>query len=265
MMNILLSEKESWNEHFIESADHAKHRLTCTSFDQTLDLKRYDLVLPLTIEDQKFLLEHYPQYLGKKYFVPTVEVMDRCDDKLLFNEYLTKVHLDDFIPAFGNHLRPPYIIKKRVAAWGQHCHIIQSKEEEHSFISLLHQPEYFKQALVSGKKEYTMHFLYWEGKLIFDFTIEFTYQTDLFIKGAPNPTTEAHSTFADQVFRKTFCSILSALDYQGFGCINYKIDNYSPIIFEINPRIGASLPQGFTHMTDALSNHFSWIHQHRYR
>ncbi|HXQ15763.1 MAG TPA: hypothetical protein VN814_14185 [Caulobacteraceae bacterium] len=45
--------------------------------------------------------------------------------------------------------------------------------------------------------------------------------------------------------------ILSALDYQGTACFNYKVVDGKPLIFEINPRYGASLSVDVTGYVDA--------------
>lgn len=252
MLRILLSDKEGWKEGFIKAANPSKYQLTFSSFTESLDVTPYDLILPLTIADQRFLLDHFPDLQGLKYFVPSNEVINLCNDKLALNRQLTNMGLEDFIPEFGDYLPLPYILKKRIDRWGENCHMISTVEDEKTHRSKLGHDDYFRQVPIFGKNEYTTHFIFWKNEIIFDLTLEFNYADPIFIKGIKKPTTESKIKVVKQRHSKTFSNILSSINYSGIGCINYKVENFAPKIFEINPRIGASLTLGFEKLVEAV-------------
>jgi D-alanine-D-alanine ligase-like ATP-grasp enzyme len=49
-----------------------------------------------------------------------------------------------------------------------------------------------------------------------------------------------------------FAQMLAALGFSGLCCVNYKLVDGNPMIFEINPRCGFSLCAHFPQVLDAL-------------
>jgi predicted ATP-grasp superfamily ATP-dependent carboligase len=42
-------------------------------------------------------------------------------------------------------------------------------------------------------------------------------------------------------FDTVLADVVSGVGYDGFGCINYKLVDDTPQVFEVNPRVGGSM------------------------
>jgi predicted ATP-grasp superfamily ATP-dependent carboligase len=62
----------------------------------------------------------------------------------------------------------------------------------------------------------------------------------LFIKGQNYNSHSSTLIDLHQKYVKIFDKILLKINFRGICCIDYKIVNNKPIIFEINPRFGGS-------------------------
>jgi carbamoylphosphate synthase large subunit len=167
------------------------------------------------------------------------QAIHRCDDKTLFNRILVENGLGDFIPRVGEDLRYPYILKKKIDAWGKNSHIILNEEQESEIPEKLSNPEYYRQALVPGRYEYATHVLFSNGRIVHSINIEYCFDAEVYIKGKNPPVyirKVDHSPYLG-----IFSSILSLIGFEGLCCVNYKDIDGRPLLFEINPRFGGSL------------------------
>lgn len=205
-----------------------------------VDPAQFDLVVPLSIEAQQQVHEEHPGLLGSTALVPSPATMALCDDKLLFARHLVDSGLGHVVPRLGPDLEFPFVLKPRVGAWGTGTTIVEDCGKALKFAGSLESDEYFTQASVPGTKEYTTHFVARDGFLRYARTLEFTFDRSLYVKGA---ALAARGT--RQVDHRRFDELLSeivgAVDYSGFGCINYKLVDETPQVFEVNPRVGGSM------------------------
>jgi hypothetical protein len=212
------------------------------------DLEAFDAVAPLRMEHYG-PLERRPDLFGRKFIHPTAEVADLCDDKLALTRFLIAKGLGRFTPALRAPGPPyPYVWKRRRGHWGRDCHVVMGPDDETGFDFA--DQDWFAQALAPGPVEFATHMLRANGEVRYVSTIAYGMPGPMLIRG------QDHEPVSIQLHRGCpfpvlFGDILSALDYQGTLCFNYKIIDGKPLIFEINPRYGGSLNYDITAYIDA--------------
>jgi hypothetical protein len=212
------------------------------------DLEAFDAVAPLLIQHYRPLARR-PDLLGRKFIHPTAEVVALCHDKLALTRFLIANGFGDFTPALQAPGPPyPYVWKQRHSGWGRDCHVVMGPDGEAPFD--LADPGWFAQTLAPGRVEFATHVLRVNGEIRYVSTVAYGMDGPMLVLG------ENHSPISAQLHRgcpypALFGDILSALDYQGTACFDYKIVDGKPLIFEINPRFGASLILDVTAYLDA--------------
>ena len=242
-LKILFSKREDWEPLIRKDFRYTHHELVFGGFFND-DLEQYDLLVPLTIVDLEYL--NSIGHLTKKnpIPIPSQECLDLCNDKYLFYQKLVENDLGEYTPRISSNLPYPYILKKRIDEWGINSHIITDREHELKFSDCLNSPEYFSQELVPGKDEYTTHILFSKGNIICTSNIEYKFNTNFFIRGRKENPIFSHK-IKQSPYLSLFSSILILIGFEGLCCFNYKIVDDKPVIFEINPRFGASLSNHF--------------------
>ena len=250
-LKILFSKREEWEPLIRKDFRYTHHELDFGGFLND-DLEQYDLLVPLTIVDLEYLNSNGHLIKKNPIPIPSQECLDLCNDKYLFYEKLVENGFGKYTPRISSNLPYPYILKKRIDEWGINSHIITDKEHELLFSDLLTSPEYFCQELVPGKDEYTTHILFSRGKIVCASNIKFIFKTNYFIKGRnESPIQSIKIEQSPHLF--LFSSILHIIGFEGLCCFNYKIVDDKPVIFEINPRFGASLSNHFLDFVRCLT------------
>ena len=246
---ILFSKKDDWEPSIRWNFRYTRHALTfdCISME---NIRKNDLIVPINIGDILYLNEVRESIDHNPIPIPTAESVRLCDDKYLFNKTLIENKFEKFIPRMGKDLKYPFILKKKSDGWGANSHIISDKEQEDKFRNEINSQEYFCQELVYGKKEYATHMLFSGGKALHSINIEYTYDTDIYIKGKNQ---WLFTKVVDCQYIDLFCSILNLAGFEGLCCINYKISDNTPLLLEINPRFGGSLSNHFYSFLEHIS------------
>jgi hypothetical protein len=114
----------------------------------------------------------------------------------------------------------------------------------------LHDEEWFAQDFMRGEVEFGTHILRVDGQIRYASTFTHVMPKPMLIKGAH--ATAVRSIFSPGCrFLDTFSEILKRLNFEGTACIDYKVANGKPTIFEINPRFGGSVCKDITPYLDA--------------
>jgi len=234
---VLFSPKYDWEYAIRHSINLLRHQPVFADFKQA-DVAAFPLVVPLTIDDLLLLHQLYPGLNRKTFLVPGLNAVHICDDKAIFYSFLQKHGYAYLLPPQRKNHGFPCVLKKRVDGWGKNCFIVRDKADENRYSSLLSSESYLQQEYVPGQVEYTTHILIKSGQVLFQGSLEFRFQTDLFIKGKrfqpastrriPPPTDLSE-----------FIRILRELDFEGTCCFNYKLSDGGVSLFEINPRFPA--------------------------
>lgn len=248
-LNILFSHQKDWQPIISRAFEHARHTFTFADLTPA-NILEYDLVVPLTIADVRYLSGLRHLIPDNPIPIPSLAAIELCDDKLLFNKALTERGFGKFVPKMRNPLPYPYILKKRIDEWGVNSHIIANQEQELLFTPQLADPEYFRQIFIPGPHQYATHILFKDQKIVYSMSIKYTYGSDNPIQGKDKIK---RSEVFDSPYLVLFASILSAIGFEGLCCFDYKVLDNRPFILEINPRFGASLGRFFHEFLDHIA------------
>lgn len=234
---ILFSRRDDW-EAGMRSALKS-HRLHFLEFE-TVDPARFDLIVPTTLKDARYFNRNFTHLNHSKAIVPSDEAIDACDQKHEFVRRLAACGFSRYLPAWGDGLGYPYLLKKNVGEWGVGIHIIPDAETENAYQHELRSGDYLKQQYIHGQTEYTTHMLMAAGKNAFMRSVEFGFAQRLHVKG--RCFQHASQALVDhRRYSALFEGVMNSLGFQGFCCFNYKLVEGVPKIFEVNPRYGASM------------------------
>lgn len=214
------------------------------------ELRAHDLVVPLTLPDLAQLRAFEPLLARNPLPLPSADSVALCDDKLACNRALAAAGFADSVPEIADSLPFPYVLKKRVDAWGDNTHVIANAEQERRFAALLGDPDYFRQAFVPGQREYAAHLLVRDGRIVAALTVEYAFAHDLHKKCREQPPHYRRLRRATHL--PLLRGMLAAIGYEGLCCVNYKLQEGRVQLLEINPRFGASLAPWFFAMMRAL-------------
>lgn len=197
-----------------------------------------DAVAPLALGHYE-RLRRWPDGARALAIYPAADTAALCDDKLALNRFLAARGFAGVIPPLRDPGPPyPYVLKRRTGYWGRHAHVIHDAAEAEALDA--RQPDWFAQTFVPGEVEYAAHILRDRGRIWYAATARYEL-------GRPDAVLGAHARplrvtlTRGCVHLRGFAEILAALDYEGTCCIDYKLTDGVPRIFEINPRFGASL------------------------
>jgi len=204
------------------------------AFD-AVDFTAFDLVVPLSID--QIAPARAANRDRRRAVLPTPELVESCDDKLLFNQRLDALGFGDCIPA----LLPdppadfPYIRKARRGDYGAGIRVVHRPGEDTPPI-----PDSFCQRVVAGSAEYVLHLLRIDGAIRYSLSYRYDMDGDLAVRGAadrPRATVPVEPGAAYD----PCVAILAAMGFEGTCCFNYKWEGDALRILELNPRFGGSL------------------------
>ena len=219
---------------------------------------RFDLIVPLTLRAAKHLNTHFEYLKGTKALAPSNETIDLCDNKKDFAEFLIKNGFPHLIPQINGDGGYPYILRKKIGAWGEGVTVIANAKTELMHMGEIRSNDFFAQQYIEGREEYTTHLIMHQNRVLFSKTFEFTFGERLFVKGKnykPISTKVVDHSHLNALFE----AILNLLRYEGICCLNYKVQGNRVKLFEINPRYGGSmtncLNEALATYSDIMNNH----------
>jgi predicted ATP-grasp superfamily ATP-dependent carboligase len=224
------------------------------SLSESSNFSDYDCVVPFHISDYDFLDASGPMY-RQKYYIPSKEIIDLCDDKLKFNRQVTEAGFSENIPAILDKTDHPfpYILKRRRDENGHNSSIVENRQDEAELHDKLWSEDFFCQTCITGSDEYAAHILMVDGVVHYHKTVHHVMGIDLFVKGGGETTAKSISQhyLDDMPFLEEFASVLRAIGYNGLCCIDYKVADGVPKILEVNPRIGFTVIQDINNFLEA--------------
>ena len=233
---ILFTRKDDWQRQIANAARHFTpvfHDLHEVAVDE------YPIIVPLTLHAQHKINSQMPHLLGRKTLSPSDQAIAICKDKRVFAEFMEHQGLGRHIPRTGTGTYP-YVIKKRIGAWGIGARIITDAGMAADAGQMLGSSEYFAQRYVVGTDEYASHIIFHDNDIQFCATRKFTFDSPLFIKGRDAAPRRAETVDHSHLL-PLFTRILRKIEYAGICCIDYALVGDELQIYEINPRYGASM------------------------
>jgi predicted ATP-grasp superfamily ATP-dependent carboligase len=240
MLKILFSEKKDWETLMRPSLD-GKYLSTFMPLTQCPSLDDYDFVVPLTCHDTIYLNKIFPQHHNRKYLTPSTELLRLTNDKYLFNDFLERNSYAEYLPARAT--TKPYILKKRIDGWGRCSRIVRDGEH------VGYDPaEFFTQEFIPGNVEYATHLLAQNGVVVYHSSRKYTFADDWYVRS--QTTTPKTTDIIPTEHLPLFERLITDLKYTGLCCIDYKVQDGVVKIFELNPRMGASLTRTIAEALD---------------
>lgn len=222
-------------------------------------MKRHNLtaVIPTTYPQMRALAAAYGKFARagiKVVSSPDATHVETFDDKARFVRFMLDQGLEDLIPEVyvvgggAGHggvdelaeIRYPCIAKPGVGFGGQGSSVHLDPRSPVNLSRFKPGESFVVQRFVPGPIEFGGHFylesgdikrcVYYEGRRDAAQHIQ---------RGrlAPNAYTK-HATIPQH---DAFADLFARLDYTGFACVDFKVEDGVPKIFEINPRLGGTL------------------------
>lgn len=240
-MRILFSVKPAWEKNISKGFRFTNHRL---KFNLLTDknLKKCDLVVPLTMDDLKSLAQRRHLVGNNAIPIPSLEAINICDNKYLFYKKLQQEGFEDALPEVGTNLPYKYLLKKKIAEDSDDIYIISNKEDELKYKDLINSPDYFCQKIIEGQTEYATHIIFRNNEVASYINVEYFFSANMSIKGKDKIICK---TICDCPHLELFSAMLASIGFEGLCCFNYKEVDGKPFVFEINPRFGGSLSSFF--------------------
>ncbi|WP_139790400.1 hypothetical protein [Rhizobium rhizosphaerae] len=211
------------------------------------DWDRYDCIVPLSLADYNPLRRIGARLAGKAIY-PTASAVAVCDDKYAFNRVVSNSPFGVMIPRLIADVSTspfPCILKRRHDHFGVESFVLRCEGDVLQHARRLKSDDYFLQEYIEGKEEYATHILLRDGEIVFSFNVLYEVVDQPFVKGKR----QHHLSMKTAIALPFLKDFLKVLDYIGFRdgtcCLDYKISNGTPRIFEINPRFGWSLFHDF--------------------
>lgn len=241
-LRVLFSRQDQW-EPMIRAGLRGTRHLIAFGELPAQQLAAYDVVVPLTVDAVLYLAACSGDLLNNWLPVPAADCVKLCDDKVSLNQALTRLGFGRHIPAMLAAPAPPFILKPRIGANSEGCHIVQDDGDLARVQPWLADDRFFCQQLVRGSSEFASHILFRHGKIVAELTIEYIAADEVFVKGNGG----FHATKIRRCpCPELFAEMLAALGFQGLCCINFKLEGGHPWLLEINPRFGYSLGPYFS-------------------
>ena len=207
----------------------------------TAPLAGHDAVLPLSLEDHAALTARRAAGERVSALLPSVEAVALCDDKLALNRRLIAAGLGALVPPLlPADAPPPFILKRRRDIAGQNSHIVTTPEQVAGLRDRVGD-QWFRQALVHGGTEHALHVLMQDGQPIFHAMVSYRLAGSVFVKGI-HFKPEGHSWSAGGHELALLLPVLQVAGFSdGLCCIDFKLVDGRPQLFEVNPRYGISI------------------------
>lgn len=209
----------------------------------------FDLVVPLSAEALLAVAADEPLRRRNPLPIPDPAAVNLCEDKASFNRRLRELGFGRHIPDDARPGCYPYILKRRVDSASRNIFRIDGPADEYTHRERIASTYYLRQELVLGETEYAAHLLVVRGRVRRAITLSFRMEADRAIKGRDHVkiARRCHARHLD-----LFESMLNAIGFEGLCCVNYKVRDGVPMVFEINPRFGFTLAPFFSALVRSL-------------
>lgn len=214
------------------------------------DLEAAQIIAPLTLAEIRFL-HHQPPRLRHRALLPPLETLALCEDKLAFHRRLGALGFAAHLPGLlereeiarrlNDPALYPFVVKKRIGEWGLEQAAMADPADVERRAAWIADDAYFCQDYVDGDLDFTSHLVMRRGTPVYFSTFPFRLDARPCLRGLCGPATRqpidhgrGHADF--------FAGLLRSIGFrEGVCCFDYKLVDDRPVIFELNPRFGASL------------------------
>ena len=199
-------------------------------------------VMPVGIPAQQFAARHRQQLraAGLHLMGAEEETYRLLKDKQRFYAFMCEHGWERYVPRrfeYAGAKTFPLIVKPRVGSGGKGSRIVHGAEELGPEEAGALLEEY-----IPASEEYAANLLIAEGRTVGHVTYRKKANSAEYILGQGD--TDQHHIVNEKcetAFLPLFESILNACGFSGLCCVDYKVQNGEPKVFEINARLGFTL------------------------
>ena len=199
-----------------------------------------DLLFPLHMEEILALAED-PDVQGKS-LLPSRATLLTANHKLRFNAFLERQGFTPYLPKALPRSQPVYpcVLKGDTGEWGVTTAVLRSVDDLTAHAEWLARDDFYLQEYVSSSMDSSLHVMFDGERIRYAATSRRRYDQHIFLMNSDYAPVEAELTYGAE-FEDVFTRVLRRLDYRGVACFDYRIRDGRPLIFELNPRLGASM------------------------
>jgi len=198
-----------------------------------------DIVLPMSLRDMRAWASH------ASAFCPPAGLVELLDDKYAFVLWMLRSGFAAHVPTLFSahiggvcHQHSPatarHIVKKVRCSGAEGSYISSPSPSSNSIPHI--DGDSVTQRYIHGLVEYGSHFCVKNGTVVHSVCFAMPCGPDHISRGRMT----GHAKVS-QPCPALFSRLFKCLNYHGFACINFKMENGVPMIFEINPRLGGTV------------------------
>ena len=148
-LSILFSQHDGWEQPTRAGFAGLHHTLHFAPLAQA-DLSRFDLIVPLSLADARFLRGQPDRIRAHVVPLPDEACTALCHDKPRLNHTLIAAGFGGHVPPMGADLAPPFVCKPSHGENSDHCLLVPDYAAILRLGPMLDQPGLFRQAAVRG-------------------------------------------------------------------------------------------------------------------
>jgi len=191
-------------------------------------------ILPL---DERFILELYENEING--MMASKKAVEIFENKKEFEKYIEENGLEKYAPKIykkEENSNVKIIVKPPLGGGSAEVYIETMKNVKNETLKT-----YVVQEYIKGDVEFAGYIVAKEGKIVYSFTYYRRYGKEDYIKCLNNDNSEQERCEIDKIYRDILEKFLIPIKYTGICCIDFKLYKNYLKVFEINPRLGASL------------------------
>lgn len=245
-----LPEIETWVDHILALESNYPNQVFVQKLEdedfinQFCDDHKITFILPTRYSQVRFLLEHN---INCKYFCPpNYDNIKVLNNKARFLKYFIDNDLTEWIPQtyviktntinYNKTIIYPSIYKPCIGSLGSGIRVIKDSSD----LKFDTGDNYIIQEYIKNNNEYVGNFIVKDGKIISSIILQETFNDNEFYYKNFSAKDYKIIDVTNNVI-EGFNTIFTKLNYTGMACADYKIINNKIVIFEINPRFGATV------------------------
>lgn len=223
---------------------------------------KIDILIPCDCKQTFFVIDNMEKLSAQVKHIlcnKDKKIMETLDNKTdfckymkrhSFAKYIPKVFItcDDKMQTTYDKLTFPCIFKLQQTAGGVGSFVLKSTSD---LVRTHNKKNYLIQEYVASPNEFSGHFFVKDGDIKCFVFYMLTNKERNYIQCGRMTT---YVKITDPVCIDTFTEVFKKLNYNGFACIDFRINDAGvPKIFEINPRLGGTLVNNTTDLSEIIA------------
>lgn len=231
---------------------------------ECIKTNKINVIVPCTFDQMFFVIDHKEElakYVQCIACSNNKKVVRMLDDKYYFYNFMNNKKFKEYVPknyitnctgskVTHNKVVFPCIFKLKQTNGGKGSFVIKSNKD---LVQTIQEQNYIIQEYIDSPIEYSAHFYVVKGHIKHSIFYMMTNNDKNYIQCG---RLLAYDKLQNGICLDIFERIFTKLNYTGFACIDFKLVNDIPKIFEINPRLGGTLVNDTSDFCEMISKAF---------